>query len=58
MMSLLLNITVKSLHREKITKNKATFRWLYPTLEEGNLNCLSHQLTTGFLDYFVSQQYI
>lgn len=52
MMSLLLNITVKSLYREKDNKNKATFRWLYPTLEEGNLNCLSHQLTTGFSRLF------
>lgn len=26
--------------------------------KEGNLKSLSHQLTTGFLDYFVSQQYI
>jgi hypothetical protein len=51
-MSLLLNITVKSLYREKDNKNKATFRWLYPTLEEGNLNCLSHQLTTGFSRLF------
>ena len=39
-------------------KNKATERWLYPTLGEGKPNCLSHQLTTGFLDYAVSQQYI
>ena len=52
MMSLLLNITVKSFYREKDNKNKATFRWLYPTLEEGNLNCLSHQLTTGFSRLF------
>ena len=55
MMNLLLNITVKSLYRvyrENTTKNKATFRWLYPTLEEGNLNCLSHQLTTGFSRLF------
>ena len=58
-MNLLSNITVNThLKYKLIPKIKPPKRWLYPTLGEGSPNCLSHQLTTGFLDYLVSQQYI